>query len=250
MNIVIQNQGESANPSLYCVKDIKSPGFVAKKDWFLKEKSRNLQLLTAVDEHHNPLGFIEFADAEKAWRPVIAPDHLFIHCIAVISKENRNKMLGSALVNACIEHAVSKNKAGVCVSTSKGVWMADPSLFLKNGFVQTDSRGRFQLMHYSLKPGASLPSYPDWDSKLTQYQGWHLLYSDQCPWHTKSVSDLSAIATKAGITLTITRITSPEQAQQAPMGYGSFGLIKDGVLLEDHYLSATRFQTLIKKHGI
>jgi hypothetical protein len=31
------------------------------------------------------------------------------------------------------------------------------------------------------------------------------------------------------------------------MGYGTFGLIKDGVLLEDHYLSRTRFETLLKK---
>jgi hypothetical protein len=33
------------------------------------------------------------------------------------------------------------------------------------------------------------------------------------------------------------------------MGYGTFGLIKDGVLLEDHYLSRTRFETILKKFG-
>jgi len=31
------------------------------------------------------------------------------------------------------------------------------------------------------------------------------------------------------------------------MGYGTFGLIKDGILLEDHYLSRTWFETLLKK---
>lgn len=250
MNIIIRNQTKSSHPSLYCIKDEKAPGFAAKRAWLLNEHNQDLQLLTAEDEHGKALGFIEYSTAETAWRPVIAPNYLFIHCIAVISKENRNKQVGSALIAACIEQAGIQNKDGVCVSASKGVWMANPSLFLKNGFVQSDARGRFQLMHFSLKPGLPPPSYPDWDAKLPQYQGWHLLYADQCPWHIKSVTELSQTAREAGINLQVTRLNSPAEARQAPMGYGCFGLIKDGVLLEDHYLSATRFKSLLKKHGL
>ncbi len=107
MNIIIQNQAESANPSFYCIKDEKTPGFAAKKKWFSQENNQNLQLLTAVDDQGKALGFIEYTTAENAWRPVIAPDYLFIHCIAVISKENRNQSVGSSLIQACLEEAKS-----------------------------------------------------------------------------------------------------------------------------------------------
>jgi hypothetical protein len=32
-----------------------------------------------------------------------------------------------------------------------------------------------------------------------------------------------------------------------PSGFGVFALVKDGKLLEDHYLSKRRFETIIKK---
>jgi hypothetical protein len=37
------------------------------------------------------------------------------------------------------------------------------------------------------------------------------------------------------------------EAQRAPSGFGVFALVKDGKLLEDHYISETRFKTILKK---
>ena len=43
-------------------------------------------------------------------------------------------------------------------------------------------------------------------------------------------------------------ITEAEkEAKNAPSGYGVFNLLHDGKLLEDHYLSATRFKNILKK---
>ena len=46
---------------------------------------------------------------------------------------------------------------------------------------------------------------------------------------------------------TFLKLTSPTEAQNAPSGFGTFSLIKDGKLLEDHYLSKKRFENIIKQ---
>lgn len=129
---------------------------------------------------------------------------------------------------------------------SEGTWMSGRKVFLKNGFNICDKKGRFELL---VKKFADTPNpyIIDWVTNLSIYKGWHLLYSNQCPWHTKSVMDIADTAFDAGIDLTVTCIETPQQAQQSPSGYGTFALIKDGKLLEDHYISKTRFKTIIRQ---
>jgi hypothetical protein len=66
-------------------------------------------------------------------------------------------------------------------------------------------------------------------------------------WHDKSINDLSLSAKEHGIKLNVTKIMNAKEAQLAPSGFGTFSLIKDGRLLEDHYLSKTRFENILKK---
>jgi len=77
-----------------------------------------------------------------------------------------------------------------------------------------------------------------------------LLYADQCPWHEKSVSAISDVAREEGVPLQVTHLNKPEEAQKGPSGFGTFALIKDGKLLADHYLSATRFKNILKKEFV
>ena len=73
------------------------------------------------------------------------------------------------------------------------------------------------------------------------------MYAHQCPWHIKSVTDLTESAARHGIDLKCHEITTANQAQHVPGGYGTFSLIKDGVVLADHYISKTRFENILKK---
>ena len=77
--------------------------------------------------------------------------------------------------------------------------------------------------------------------------GWHLLYADQCPWYEKSVFALLNTAHEHGIHLKVHKISTAQEAKNAPSGYGVFNLLKNGKLLEDHYISATRFRNILKK---
>ena len=91
------------------------------------------------------------------------------------------------------------------------------------------------------------PNLIDWTKNLKNYEGWHLLYSDQCPWHGKSVDAIKEVTEENNIDLTIKKITSSEEAKQMPSGFGVFNLIHNGKLLEDHYISQTRFKNILKK---
>jgi hypothetical protein len=45
----------------------------------------------------------------------------------------------------------------------------------------------------------------------------------------------------------VIKLVTPREAQNAPSGFGTFALLKDGKLLGDHYLSRTRFENIIRQ---
>ena len=174
---------------------------------------------------------------------------LYFHSLhRCICKKAKNQGIGTYLLNACEEHACTTNKNGICVLTSDGSWIASKALFEKNGYQCVDSSGRFELMVKELVDSRELPFVINWEAQLSSYQGWNLVYSDQCPWNEKSITDLAEVAKDAGIVMKIKKIEHASDAQKAPSGFGVFSLIKDGKLIEDHYISSTRFKNLLKKN--
>lgn len=232
---------------IFCIRDKKNPGFDSKVEWFKSEINKGLSIKIALDSQNKQLGFIEYIPSELAWRPVQATNYLFIHCIALFVKEARHQGIGTALLEQCLQDAKQRNKSGICAMSSDGAWMANKTLFEKNGFVIADKLGRFELMVRPLDNDHAQPRFFDWTKQAAKYQGWNLIYSDQCPWHEKSVKDLKHSALEHTIELHAIKLTSPEEAQNAPSGFGTFSLVKDGRLLEDHYLSRTRFENIIRQ---
>jgi GNAT superfamily N-acetyltransferase len=241
------NRENATKSGFYCVQNKKSPGHHAKVKWITSDESGEIIIKIAWDEKGKQLGFIEFVNSENAWRPVRAENYYFIHCILVLSKENRSAGIASMLIKECVDEARMKGKNGVCVICSDGPWMADKSLFEKNGFSLTESLERFDLLTLQFNNAATFPGLVDWRLKLHEYHGWHLIYADQCPWHEKSVSDLKQVASDHGIQLRVHKLITPAEAQEAPSGFGTFALIKDGRFIEDHYISRTRFENILKK---
>lgn len=246
IDIITVTQDNVEKYGVCCIKNKKSEGFLAKDEWIKSDFNKTFTIKMAVDKTGDRVGFIEYIDSENAWRPVKADNFLFIHCIAVYSKDMRNEGIAGMLIDYCIHDALKKEKAGVFVMVSEGTWMAGRKVFVNNGFNICAKKGRFELLVRKFTNTTPDPIFIDWEKNLYQYQGWHLIYSNQCPWHIKSVNDISAAATQAGISLHITCLETPQQAQQSPSGYGTFALIKDGKLLEDHYISQTRFRSIIK----
>lgn len=229
-----------------CVIDRKSPGFKAKVNWFRSEHNKDVRIKMAIDENGKRIGFIEYLPSEAAWRPVKARNYLFVQCIAVYVKDFRSIGIGSILLSEAEKDATNQNKDGLFAIASNGAWMANKTLFEKNGFELVASKGRYDLLVKAFTDGPK-PVFIDWEKNLDRIKGWHLIYSDQCPWHEKAVKDLQDTAVEFRIELQITKLNSPDQAQSAPSGFGTFSLVHDGKLLEDHYISATRFRSIIKQ---
>ena len=234
--------------SLFCVRNKKNPGYTKKLAWFLREYPKGLRLKILQDEAGRQVGFIEYTPAEQAWRPVEAPNHLFIHCMYIYKKEDKGKGNASLLIADCIEDARKQGKAGVAVITSDGPWIAAKKNKMKNGFEMVDQHGGFELLRYPLEASPAL-RLPDWEAQQEHYQGWQLLYANQCPWHQKCAEELLGSATEEGISLQLKEITNSEAARKGPSAFGTFALAKYGQLLEYHYISKTRFKNILKKVG-
>jgi GNAT superfamily N-acetyltransferase len=231
---------------IYCIKDSKSEGSISKRAWYKKEFEFGLKIFIAKNHQGKQIGFIEAVPAEFAWRPVSAPELMFIQCLVVFSKEFRNAKLASALIRKVEEYAIYSNKKGLCTLSSNGPWMANSSVFLKNEFEIVDILDRFELCFKAFDLISQKPRILDFESKQKDYNGWHLLYSNQCPWHQKSVHDLKSYSIEIGLHLNVYEIRRQE-AQQGPSGFGTFSLLHNGKLLADHYISKTRFASIVKK---
>lgn len=244
IDVTADNVGEAG---FFCIKDKKSPGFHSKLEWFRSKLNLGLKIKIAVGNNNKQIGFIEYIPSELAWRPIRAENYLFIQCIAIFDKESRDKGIASILIQQCEQEAKETNKSGICAMSSDGPWMANKSLFEKNKFVVTDKLDRFELMVKSFYHDETKPAFVDWTKHQSNYAGWNLIYSDQCPWHEKSINDIQKSAIENGIVLQITKLKTPAEARCAPSGFGTFSLIKDGKLLADHYISKTRFENILKQ---
>lgn len=246
MEIINVTPSNAEQATFFCIKDIKSPGFKSKKRWFEKRYAEGLRM-KILKINDKMVGFIEYVPVEQAWRPINAPEFMFIHCIAVYYKKDRSKGYGAILVEEAVNEARAKGLSGVCTMTSKGPWVAEKDIFEQNGFEIVEKRGRFELLSKKWDEEAQDPQLIDWTKNQKKYQGWHLIYADQCPWHEKPAFDLFNTAMDFGIDLNVKKMESVKEAKEAPSGFGVFNLLHDGNLIEDHYISATRFRNILKK---
>ncbi len=247
IGIIDVNPQNVQKETLFCIKDILNPGFQCKQDWFVTQYQNGLRMKILKDAEGQMIGFVEYLPASMAWRPIEATNYMFIHCMYIYPNKNKKKGYGSLLIETVEQEAKLSKMSGVCVVTSKGPWMTDMRIFEKNGYTLSDKKGRFELLSKKWSQTDTEPAFIDWTAKQEKYQGWHLLYSDQCPWHDKSVKALMETANEFNIDLQINRIKTAKEAKDAPSGFGVFSLLHDGRLLEDHYLSATRFKNILKK---
>jgi len=244
INVTPDNVSEHG---FFCIKNTKAIEFEKKKTWFEKSYHEGLRIKIMLNEAGKQIGYVEFVPAEFAWRPIDAPGYMFLQCMFMYSNKDKNIGNGSQLIKICEEDAKKQGLEGVCTMTSKGTFMADKRLFVKNGYVQTEKLERFKLMTKKFNDNSSDPKLIDWTKNREKYQDWHLIYADQCPWHHKSVESLQAVAKESGIDLHMKKIITVQEAKSAPSGFGTFNLLHHGRLLVDHYISATRFRNILKK---
>jgi len=252
MEIVTINEINLAqHPGAICFTNPKNPSYPLKIEWIKQRFSEGLRIkLLYTEDKKKVAGFIEYVPGEFAWRAVSAAGYMFIHCVWIYPNENKNKGLGERLIEECIDDARQNNCNGVAVITSKNAFMANSSLFLKNGFreIANDGTGN-ELLAFSIKNG-TLPAINDWKTQLATFQGLHIVYSKQCPWVARMVEEIKELELSEKLGIQITELKTPADAQNAPSLYSIFNLINNGKLLSDRYISITRFNNILKKEKL
>ena len=246
--IEINENNLSTYPQVICFINPKHEHYNLKIDWLKKRFKEGLKIKLLQTENDQKIaGFIEYIPGAYAWRAVDAKKYLFIHCLWVYPNKNKNKGLGSVLVDEVVTDAKKQKMSGTAVATSDGSFMAKKDLFIKNGFDLIEEKGGFQLLAKSFGKKTTLPHFTNDENVLKKYQGWHIIYSKQCPWVARFIEEAKPIIKKQGLKINFHEITTAKEAQNTPSVYSVFNLIKDGKLLADRYISTTRFLNIIKK---
>lgn len=244
--IIDVNESNIDDFGLFCIVNKKNPGYKAKYDWIHDRFQEGLKFKILIDQNEEQLGFIEYAPGEFNWRGISAPDYFVIHCIMVPAKKNRQLGIGSLLVESCLNDAIQNKKTGVAVLSGKGTWLAKKGIFMKNDFqVVGTYPPSFELLAIKFKAGDD-PSFIAQEERNFD-QGLYLNYANQCPWHYKSVNDVSAFCESEGINLKVSELTEASEAQREPSPYGVFHLCLGEKILADHYISQTRFRNIVGK---
>jgi L-amino acid N-acyltransferase YncA len=230
----------------FCYKSKpKSPGYQKKLNWLRQRFAEGLRI-KILYEGSRSFGFIEYIPGEHTWRVVEAPDCLVVHCLWVVGR-GKKKGYGSRLLKECVEDARQQGKRGVVMVSSKGNWLANEKVFLKNGFENVGSAPpSFSLLVKVIKAGPE-PVFPqDWEKRLEQFpSGATIVYADQCPYMPDAVQGAVDEFAARGIEAKVVRLeSSAEVRAKSPTAYGVFGIIFEGRLLTYHYLGNKELRRL------
>lgn len=231
-------------------KDAKQEGYRLKAEWLKQRFSEGLKYKVLYSASEGAVATIEYIPGEYTWRAVNASGYIMIHCIFNEYKKYREQGYGTLMVEESEKDAKKGNMHGVAVVTRKGTWMAGKELFLKNGFKVVDTtHPDFELLVKQFDTSFP-PKFPrDWEQRRNQYgSGLVIIRSDQCPYITKSVKEITETAEKRyGITPNVVELKNCKDAQSAPSAFAVFGIIYDGKLVADHPISNTRFMNIMNK---
>jgi len=191
--------------------------------------------------------FIEYAPAEAAWRPVVAPGYLVVHCLWV-SGRYQGRSLGLDLLDHCLEAAGDRH--GVVAVSGRAPYLTDTRFYLHHGFElieQTDTG--FDLVCYRSDTSAPAPRLAENARRGTvpEDKGVHFEYVYQCPFVSTCLMDMSDVARELGLAVTTRELDTVEKAQTAASPFGTFGAFLHGRLITHELMSPSKFRKLLER---
>lgn len=218
-------------------------GVETKKNWMRIQMEQGLKFVKA-DVRGKV--FIEYIPAEFAWRPIVAPGYIFIHCLWV-SGRFQSQGLAKRLLEVCLKDA--KNTNGVVAVSSKQTWLTDTAFYEKHGFEKCDTAAPyFDLVVKRFKKEAPLPHFSKTlEQTTTNGKGVQLYFTDQCPFTTLYVQQMAEAAKARKLKVEMIHADTPEKAQALPFAFGTFGAFLDGQFLTHKLMSGIQFGKKLDK---
>jgi len=232
-------------------KDTTSPGLQRKLAWLRERFKEGMRVKLLLSEHEGNVGSIEYVPGEFAWRVIHAPGYMVIHCLFILKRAYKGRGYGSLMIEVCEKDARDHKMHGVAVVTTKSTWMVKKEIFLRRGYeLAEEAPPHYQLLAKRFTNDAPLPTFSgSWEERLALYpKGLTIIYSDQCPYVAKTVSEIPRVAKEEfGIEPAIIELTDCRSVQDSPSPYGTFSIVWNGELVADHPISATRFRNIMRK---
>jgi hypothetical protein len=222
-----------------------------KIDWFKEYYPKGLRIKAIISQKGGYQGMLEYIPGKYAHRPVEAEGYMFIHCIFVgFKSEFKGKGYASSLIDVCIEDAKKLNMKGVAVVVRKGSFMANKDIFIKKGFISSDSvKPDFELLVLKFNIAAPDPKFKTF--KLDKYDnGLTIMRSAQCPYSVKNVDAILETAKRLKVRACLIEINDSETAQKTPGAFGTFCIIHNNEVISHHPISNTRFQNIMAKRNL
>jgi len=209
-------------------------GVAQKKEW-LRERFAEGLVFRMLDVRGKV--FIEYAPAETAWRPVVAPGWLVVHCLWV-SGRFAGHGYGRQLVEYALDDARNRGKYGLVVAAArrKRPFLSDPRFLARLGFEACDRRGEFVLFANRVADGGAAPQFaPSVQIADAPPRGPFVArHTAQCPFNAHWAEDMAAAVRDQGYDCRVEALTRRRDAQAVASPLGAFGLEQQGRLVTHH----------------
>ena len=219
----------------------------SKKDWLSGRFEDGLVFLKSEERGKC---FIEYIPAENAWIPINAPEYMYIDCLWV-SGSLKGHGYSTELLNACIEDSKAKGKKGLCILSAqkKLPFLSDPKFLKYKGFSVCDEADNgIQLYYLAFDKTAETPYFKDCAKHPhVEEKGWVLYYTHQCPFNAKYVPIVEKTAKDNNISFKAIRLTTREEAQNAPTPITNYALFCDGEYVTNEQNNDKKFLALAAK---
>lgn len=242
MGYVDLNASNIEDHHLCCaLGDPKHAEGVARKRSWLKRRFKEGLVFRKLDVRGKV--FIEYAPAELAWRPIVAPGWLTIHCLWVSGRFAKQGH-GKALLQSCLDDAKARGKRGVVIAAAdrKRPFLSDPKFLKRQGFEVVDQAGVFRLYAKAVDDNdGTEPRFAAAVHKASsppEGKKLHLSFTDQCPFNLHWSKQMKRDAEVLGFDVELKHLTRRQDAQRCPSPLGAFSM-KRGEGLALHHLATT-----------
>lgn len=191
--------------------------------------------------------FIEYAPAEAAWRPVVAPGYLVIHCLWV-SGRYKGRGLGRELLQHCLDDASAEHHGVVAVS-GRSPYLTDTRFYLSQGFELVESTETGYDLVCFRERTTPAPRFAENARRgtVSEAEGVHFEYVFQCPFVPGCLQDMSAVAREFDLTVTSRELATMEDVRAAASPFGTFGAFLFGRLVTHELMSGNKFRKLLEQ---
>ncbi len=233
------------------ISDKKGETCVSSKKMWMTERFKDGLVFKRLDARGKV--FIEYIPAEKAWYPIDAEGYMHIDCLWV-SGQFQKQGWANRLLEACVADAKAKGRLGLTAISSpkKMTFLSDPNYLKHKGFAIADSAAPyFDLLYLPFEKSALVPQFKECakQGKIDE-KGMVLYYTNQCPHTDKYAPLIQGIAEQRGTAITLHKIETAEQAQNAPSPFTTYSFFYNGDFVTNEIFGEKKFSKFLDEKGL